>query len=179
MTHTVRRVVFSSMLCIGLLGCGLALAKSPGDIVGTWLTSDEDGNRDSIVEIFQNEGRYFGEVRWVRFQHYPEGDRMAGHAIVDRENPDPALRSRSVLGLRILRDLQFDDDEWVDGRIYDVRKGKTYSAKVTLESADTLNVRGYIGSPFLGKTVKWTRAELPDAETPGSQTQKGPDNAGP
>ncbi|MGJ8669305.1 MAG: DUF2147 domain-containing protein [Oceanococcus sp.] len=137
------------------------MAVEPDAITGTWLTSDEDGQQDSVVEIFRDGDHYVGEVRWIRFLTYPADDPMAGQAVVDRANPDPALRERSVMGLRVLWGLRFNDGEWVDGRTYAARKGKTYKSKATLVGKDKLKLRGYIGTPMLGKTVIWERSEIP------------------
>jgi len=140
-----------------------ALAIDPGAILGTWSTEDRQGNRDSIVEIAQHGEEYVGRVVWIKYDVYPENDPkgMAGQTLVDRENPDPALRERPILGLSIVSGLRFDGREWNNGRLYSPRHGESYSAKAWLEDANTLKVRGYVGVPFLGQTVTWRRAELP------------------
>lgn len=140
-----------------------AWAVDADSIVGKWLTTDKDGNRDSVVEIVNDGGVYNGKVIWLRYDAYPEGDPkgMAGQPIVDRENPDEALRTRPIQGMTILKGLKYDDEEWTGGKIYAVREGKEYKAKVEMPDDNTLEVRGYIGTPFLGQTVEWTRSEVP------------------
>jgi uncharacterized protein (DUF2147 family) len=49
------------------------------------------------------------------------------------------------------------EHEWSDGWVYDPESGKTYSARMALESATLLRLRGYIGIPLLGSTQLWTR----------------------
>ena len=50
-------------------------------------------------------------------------------------------------------------DEYIDGKIYDPKKGKTYCGKVTFKG-NSLDLRGYICSmSFLGRTETWTLAE--------------------
>lgn len=141
----------------------MALAIDPSAILGTWSTEDRYGNRDSIVEIAQNGEEYVGRVVWVKFDVYPDDDPrgMGGRPLVDRENPDPELRDRPILGIPIVRWLRFERSEWLDGRLYSPRQGTSYAAKAWLENADTLKVRGYIGTPFFGKTVTWFRANVP------------------
>ena len=51
------------------------------------------------------------------------------------------------------------DRQWVNGRIYDPRDGKTYKCKMTLQKDGTLKVRGYVGVSLFGKTVVWNRIE--------------------
>lgn len=130
-------------------------------ITGYWLTTDEEGNQDSIVEISRQGQQFEGHVRWLRYATYPDGDRMQGLSIVDRENPHVGLRNTPVLGMRVLWGLVFDGERWSDGHTYSVRKGKKYRARISLVSPNTIALRGYHGSPLLGKTVHWTRTTLP------------------
>ncbi len=154
---------FLAALFMANLVAAHATAAAPDAILGTWSTEDKDGNRDSIVEITKQGDLYVGTVVWVKYDVYPENDPkgMAGQPVVDRENPDPALRTRSIQGVEIVKGLRWTDGEWVDGEIYAPREGTTYSAKATLENPDTLSVRGYIGTPWLGQTVTWRRAGVP------------------
>jgi len=126
------------------------------DIVGLWNTAEGR----SKVEIYKCADRYCGRITWLKEPNYPDNDEqgMAGKPKVDRENPDPDLRSQSLLGLEMLRDFRYDDGQWRDGTIYDPREGKTYSCKITLAEDGTLKVRGYIGISLFGKTAEWTRA---------------------
>ncbi len=144
-----------------LLLANPAAAQSADAILGTWLTTDEDGYRDSVVEIVRQGTSYTGLVRWVALQTYPAGDHMAGQPLVDRENPDPALRERPVLGLPVLQGLQFSGDSWQGGTIYSVRSGKTYRVRLKLPRPGTLEVRGYLATPLFGESVYWSRSAIP------------------
>lgn len=140
---------------------GAAASSAAGDaIVGRWQTEDEDGNRDSIVEITRRGETYVGRVVWVKYTVYPDDDPRgwAGRPVVDRENPDPALRTRPLLGVDVLKGLRFDGEGWSEGEIYSPRKGTTYAARAWLEAEATLKIRGYVGTPWLGRTVTWRRA---------------------
>ena len=47
---------------------------------------------------------------------------------------------------------------WDNGRLYDTKKGKTYTGIITLKDANTLNLRGYIGLSFIVRySSTWTR----------------------
>ena len=135
-----------------------AWAASPDDIVGKWL----NGKQTAHVEIYKAEGKYFGKIIWLKEPVYPADDKkgMAGKQKVDRENSDAAKRNQPVLGLVILRDFVFvKDGLWENGMIYDPENGKDYKCKMTLESPDVLNVRGFIGISLLGRTDTWTRVK--------------------
>jgi len=54
--------------------------------------------------------------------------------------------------------LEKDGDEFSGGKILDPGNGKLYSCKLTLtDKSKTLNVRGYIGVPWLGRSQVWHR----------------------
>lgn len=143
MLSRIKTAFMGLLVFTGLLFGQLAFAESAGDIVGVWLTEDKDG----YIEVFEQDGKYHGKSIGS-----PENKQR-----LDTENPDESLRSRSLLGVVLLQNLEFDgDDTWEGGSIYDPKSGKTYKAKAELKGSDTLKLRGYIGSPMLGKTTKWT-----------------------
>ncbi len=151
------------------IACGLAVlivslagvraqAQNADAIVGTWL----DGKGKAHIDVYKNNGKYFGKIVWLKETTYPADDKkgMAGKEKVDRENPDPAKRTKPILGLVILRDFVYDGGtQWDSGRIYDPENGKDYKCKMTLKSADALDVRGFIGFSFIGRTENWTRVK--------------------
>jgi len=83
---------------------------------------------------------------------YTEGEKHGppGAVRVDVNNPDAALRDRTILGLELLGDYAFSKDRW-GGKIYDPQSGKLYSSTMWVEDG-SLQMRGYIGVSFLGRT---------------------------
>lgn len=136
-----------------LLFCSICLSISvfgqqADAILGTWLTEKKDAH----VQIFKTGNRYFGKLVWIKDPFQADGKTPK----VDKENPDPALRKRTLLNLVFLHGFVFDDGIWKDGKIYDPESGKTYSAKMKL-NGNVLDLRGYIGFSALGRTSSWTR----------------------
>ena len=154
-----------AFLLVLAAGASLAATGTPapasGDadaIVGRWL----NGKGVAIIEVYKADGQYMGKVVWLKEPAYPADDPkgMAGQERVDRENPDPALRRRPILGLAIMRGFVFDGgDSWSKGRVYDPENGKEYRGKMTLASRDVLSLRGYVGISLFGRTEKWTRVK--------------------
>jgi uncharacterized protein (DUF2147 family) len=149
----MRKILYSGSLIWLLLPVSVWAAAD--DILGVWTTAEGR----SHVEIYKCMNRFCGRIVWLKDPTYPANDArgMAGKPKVDRDNPDPALRSRPLEGLEILSNFQFDDDRWSNGTIYDPSEGKTYRCKITLGDDGKLNVRGYIGISLFGRTTEWTR----------------------
>lgn len=100
--------------------------------------------------------------------HLPAGGHIQrksylGHRQPDegRENSNPALRNRELIGLVILDGFVYEDGIWQHGSIYDPREGKTYACKLTLTQPDRLSIRGYMGLSLFGRTEIWTRVNHP------------------
>ena len=136
-----------------LLTCfvnSLFAASNPDDIIGVW----KDGQGKGQVQIFKQNGKYFGKIIWLK-----KPQDTNGKPKVDKHNPNPSLRNKPVLGLMMLKDFKYDEEEWSDGRIYNPSDGKEYKAYMKLKDRNTLSVRGYIGISLLGKTDTWIRVK--------------------
>ena len=69
-------------------------------------------------------------------------------------------KDKPVQGLTILQSLKKQGDEWAGGEILDPSNGKVYRARVKLvDGGAKLDVRGYIGTPMLGRTQVWVREQ--------------------
>jgi uncharacterized protein (DUF2147 family) len=117
------------------------------EITGVWLTQDKEVK----VEIYVNNGKYFGKTIWLKNPNTKNGNPR-----LDEKNPNQSLRKRSLLNLVILTDFIYEDNEWINGKLYDPNEGETYSCKMWLENPKTLKVRGYVG--FLYETETWAKS---------------------
>jgi uncharacterized protein (DUF2147 family) len=119
--------------------------------VGQWYA--EGGA--AVVAITPCGDALCGRVVWV---HSPLN--QDGCELRDKNNPDPALRNRPVVGLQILGGLVASDHKhvsWTGGTIYDPVSGNTYRCRLELDGHDRLRLRGYVGIPLVGRTTTWTR----------------------
>jgi uncharacterized protein (DUF2147 family) len=161
-----------SMKKLALLVVLTVLAVAPasaGDPSGDWLVE----NGDARIRIAICDGSLWGVVGWEKT---PGGQ--------DTQNPDPAKRSRPILGMPILIDMKPSGaDKW-SGRIYNAKDGKMYQASVSLESDKALKVRGCVlGGLFCGGET-WARSSHtgPDKsaeKSRGSDKKKGATTGGP
>ena len=123
--------------------------KKAGAITGTWLNLTGEAQ----INIYKKQGKYFGKIIWLKTP-----DDKAGKPLTDRNNIDPKLKSRLLLGVELLKNLSSADGRtFEDGTIYDPKSGKIYSCEMTL-SQNTLKVSGYLGM-FVGRTEIWKRVK--------------------
>lgn len=122
-------------------------AQSADAILGTWYNTEKSAK----IEIMKNGDEYLGKIIALTREDQGEGP------FLDVENSDPELRKRPLMGLSILKGLKYKKEAWEDGEIYDPESGKTYSCEVKLKNNSVLEVKGYIGFSWVGRTVEWTR----------------------
>jgi uncharacterized protein (DUF2147 family) len=133
-----------SILLGMMASCAITSAALAADPIGEWLVAE----RTARISIADCGGVLWGIVSW-------EAD--AGG--VDDKNPDPAKRSRPILGMPVLLEMKVSGTNQWAGQIYNSENGKIYSGGLTLVSPDVLRVRGCVLIILCGGE-NWTRAAL-------------------
>jgi len=155
----MRNIVPTAALACLLLGATLALpgnlrAANQASPIGLWKTIDDETEAPrSIVEIAEVNGELQGHITKIFYR--PD------------EKPDPvcdkcegARKDKPVIGMTFLWGLKKDGDGWAGGEILDPKNGKIYNAKMSLiEDGKALRVRGFIGTPLLGRSQTWLRED--------------------
>lgn len=131
----MRTVLSAAILAASLLP---AAAESP---VGVWLTEEQN----SKIRIAPCGKALCATILWAR----PAG--------VDQHNPDPALRSRSVIGIDLSRDMKPDGRGGWAGSIYNPQNGNTYKVTLKPVSDRELEVGGCILGGLLCGSETWSR----------------------
>ena len=127
----------------------LAFSQTNADIVGEWYNAE----KDAVITLFEENETVSGKITWMQF---PNDDN--GNPKTDPLNPDENLKSRARMGMVKMSGFAYDEDSvWDDGELYDPKKGKTYSGMMTLKDKNTIDLRGYIGFSFIGRSSIWTR----------------------
>jgi uncharacterized protein (DUF2147 family) len=135
------------VLLVMLLKITPSTAQSEKTILGLWYNTEKSAQ----VEIIQSGSEFLGKIVWLKD---PNPD---GKPALDKENSDVKLKSRPIMGLPILKGLNYSGGIWKGGEIYDPKSGKTYSCEVKLKSPEVLEVKGFLGFSFVGRSVEWTR----------------------
>jgi uncharacterized protein (DUF2147 family) len=140
-----------SGLWLLLMAQPLLAQTNSEDIVGTWLTQSKEGK----VEIYKQGNKYFGKIVWLQKPNEPDGKPK-----LDKNNPDASKRMQALIGLVNVQNLEWKGEgEWGDGKVYDPKNGKTYSATTKMKDKNTLEFTGYIGFSFIGRSEIWTRVK--------------------
>ncbi|WP_346855664.1 DUF2147 domain-containing protein [uncultured Draconibacterium sp.] len=129
-------------------------AQEADKIVGVWWNDE----KTTKIEVEKKDGKYIGTIVYMIPEKYENGLPPK-----DDENPDEALRERSIIGIQILKDFEYNakDKEWKDGTIYDPKSGKTYDCYAWLESEDLLKLKGFVaGIRWMGKSSEWYKTTL-------------------
>lgn len=133
---------------------GLPVWAGETSPTGLWKNVDDvSGKPRALIRIADFNGTLRGTIEKV----FP----------APTEDPNPkcekcegANKNAPVVGLVILSGLTKEGDEYVGGQILDPDNGKVYRSRLRLaDDGKTLDVRGYIGVPMLGRSQTWLRQE--------------------
>ena len=137
-----------------LLFAGAGFAQNADAIAGIWWNDE----KTSKIKVEKKDGKYIGTIVFMIPEKYKNGQPPK-----DDNNPDESLRSRSLIGLQILQDFDYDANkkEWKNGKIYDPKSGNTYDCYAWMESDDLLKLKGFVaGIRWLGRSSEWYRTDL-------------------
>jgi len=138
----------------GILALATAGAFAQATPAGLWKTIDDETKVEkSLIRISDSGGVYSGKIEKILTDK--PGAKCT--ECTDERKDQP------VQGMTILRDIKPDTDDkatWVGGDILDPNNGKVYKVRLKLADAGKkLEVRGYIGTPLLGRTQTWLRVQ--------------------
>lgn len=141
------------MVAVAAVGLGLAVAAGSAwaadGAKGTWRLS----NGKVTVKVSPCGEGLCGRVVALR---KPRDDK--GRPRLDKENPNPSLRSRPVIGLTILSNMRASGEGTWSGTIYNPDDGNTYSSSMQLLGPSTMKVNGCVAGVFC-KSMKFIRVD--------------------
>ncbi|AGG88474.1 DUF2147 domain-containing protein [Rhodanobacter denitrificans] len=139
-----------------LLAAGAALAAN-NTPVGTWKTIDDKTHQPkSIVEITEHNGEYRARIVELLNRTPEDVARDGEHPLCTQCEGE--RKNQPIVGMTFMWGVSQDGDEWSGGKILDPKDGKIYKVKLTMmDDGQKLNVRGYIGFSWVGRTQIWER----------------------
>jgi uncharacterized protein (DUF2147 family) len=139
------------LLIFFCLAAFATLGMAQNSPLGVWKTiDDESGEAKSHVEIYEQNGKYFGKVV-----------KLLKASTISKCNECPGdKKGKPLEGMIVLEDLEPYKYYWANGEILDPKTGKIYgcSAWYEDEDYDTLYVRGKHWTG-LYRTQTWYRVK--------------------
>ncbi len=143
--------ILAALCCAVLLGSGLVLSSAATEPsqspalapLGAWLTA----KGDAVVRIMPCGAR----------QSETLCGEIAGIARAPGAPMPTDVNGRPQCGLVVIRNERPDaDGAWV-GTVTDPRDGASFGARLRVDAAGNLRLRGFFAIPLLGETQTWHR----------------------
>lgn len=160
----MKKIVFIIILTVRIS----LFSEDKDPFTGYWMMPNEK----FIICIEEINGEYLGYIAWLKDKVYPQVDKMRGIEQIDRNNPDPLLKNRKVIGLKVVGELHKEDDKLNEGWAYDCWNGKKYYGSAAVIDKNTLKVKGALDKfGIFGRSLKAKRVEnLDDYNIYGHKT---------
>ncbi|WP_246174373.1 DUF2147 domain-containing protein [Pandoraea terrigena] len=120
--------------------------------VGVWQIVDDTGDPKALITVTEKAGEYVGSLT----------KSLGRHDALERRCTECTdwRKDMKLQGLQIIRGLRRDAqrDEYIGGKILDPDSGHEYDCKMkVVDDGRKLEVRGYFGISWLGRTQTWIR----------------------
>jgi uncharacterized protein (DUF2147 family) len=140
--------ILKSVLAAAAFACLLALPARAADPTGVWLT---EGGK-SRIRIAECAGALCGTIVWLK-----EPNDAQGRPKMDRNNAEPALRNRPLVGVPILIDMKPNGPNKWSGQVYNAEDGKMYTANLTSQGPNAVRLEGCVLGGLICKGQTWSR----------------------
>lgn len=141
------RLIGNLALTAAFTLAGGVVASAAPDATGTWVME----NGKVTVRIVKCGSQLCGHIVALAKPLDKKGRPKR-----DKENPDPSLCNRPVIGLRILHGMKARGDGKWEGVIYNADDGNTYSSVMKLRGNE-MRVKGCVA--FICKGMDFRRVE--------------------
>jgi Delta7-sterol 5-desaturase len=130
-------------------------------VEGRWTTYNEQtGSPLSVIEIARSGNSIEGKVSQILLEPFQGEDPVCTRCTGERKD-------KKVVGMNFLWGFKQEGDSWESGNILDPQSGEIYASKLSMEDANTLQVRGYAGPlDLFYRTQTWKRDGTSDDRSP-------------
>lgn len=133
-----------------------AFAQAQMTPLGAWHSIDDETKKPkALIRISANATGALSGVVEKSLDPKPGAEPNCDKCTDDR-------KGKPKIGMEIIRGGKKVEgkDVWEQGKILDPENGTDYSLRLTpVDGGKKLEVRGYVGTPMLGRTQTWVRAE--------------------
>ncbi|MCK5349485.1 MAG: DUF2147 domain-containing protein [Desulfobacula sp.] len=121
-------------------------------IVGKWKSIDDKTKEPkSIVQIYEQDGKYFGQIKELFRKPGEDPD-----PVCDKCKDDDPRKDQPTKGMIIIQDLVKKGEKYSGGTILEPSTGKIYRCELWVKDGK-LMLRGYIA--FFYRTQTWLKVE--------------------
>jgi len=126
---------------------------NPDFVCGKWMSTE----KNLMVQVYREGNVFKAKIIWFK----SGDDSKAMEEWTDKHNPDPSLRDRKLIGMSILRNMDYEpkSNSWENGKIYDAQHGREWDASARIDSNGELKVTGYWHFKFIGRTLTFVRVK--------------------
>ena len=153
---TLTRLAYRLLAVLALCALSASLAQAQLTPLGLWKTFHEESQvARSLVRVTETNGVLSGRVEKLLDPAF-KPDELCSRC-------KDELRDKPIVGMtvvRAVRQSRGDPAVWDGGEIIDPHNGKIFSVRLTpVDGGRRLEVRGYLGTPMLGRSLTWVRVE--------------------
>jgi uncharacterized protein (DUF2147 family) len=132
-------------------GPAAATTSAAASPVGLWKNVDDETKQPKgLIRIIERDGQLVGRIEKILTDQH---DARCVKCTDERKD-------QPVQGMTIITGMKRDGDHWDGGHILDPNNGKVYRSRMKLiDGGKRLDVRGYVGTPLIGRTQTWHREE--------------------
>jgi len=121
---------------------------SPEVYVGKWEISS-----GSVISIYQKDNIFFGKV--LKRSNFPLFNKNG----LDNKNPNPELRTHTIVGSLIMNNMSYTDGILTGGTIYNADSGKSYPVILSIYNDNTDLCHIKIEHSFFARKFKAKRIQ--------------------
>ncbi len=153
--YSLFSLLFGFCLCLSAVA-----GTEPGELdpIGYWQITDGDGKAHGVVRTFKAGKKLYGEIVKIAVK---KGEDPCRPRCKDCRG---WMKNQPICGILLIRNLQKRGAYWEGGKILDPSSGKSYRCWVRIhrkKGKRILEVHGYIGFSFLGKSQFWPQVDKP------------------
>jgi uncharacterized protein (DUF2147 family) len=138
----------AAAIVLAMLGLTAPVLADP---IGTWLTE----NGRSRIRIENCGGALCGNLVWLKEPNDPE----TGKPKLDKNNSEAGKRTRPLIGVPIVLNMQAAGSNKWSGQVYNAEDGKTYSGSITQLGPSAIRLEGCALGGLVCKAQTWNRTQ--------------------